>query len=490
MELSILLFLFLPAMSFSKRHKTKRSLNSSHLCFPVVGDIGGVPYPPFQTPSQKDVAALLAKVTSQLNCQFVLGVGDNFYFDGVSNVSDPRFTLTFEQTYSNMKEIPWYMIAGNHDHLKNVSAQIGYSKVSKRWKFPFFYYSEVHSIPDSNKTAEIVSIDTTLLCWNKRVNGAPTHQEQMKWIEKKLSDSKSAYLIVAGHHPVLSGGLHGSTDCLIRKIKPLLEKHKVTAYFSGHDHNLQHIKEGNSDVHYFVTGSGNFVDGRMWNKDKLPSGSLKFQNGFLGGFTLLRLSDKYMRVTLLNTTPKELWKLKIFPRMEKKRNTTTENKTETSKQPVDNTDAIIESWGNAYASSLLSPSHSALPSQNLPKQNLPSQTLPSQNLLLQKLPSQHLPSQNFPSQGLLSGVPGYASSTLNPYYYGMGWYGANGMYPAYNYPFVTSFGAAKLASKNNNYGFLNTAVKKDIQGRYPPSYLSMNNYLNDLDEAFNLPFSH
>ena len=50
---------------------------------------------------------------------------------------------------------------------------------------------------------------------------------------------RAEYLIVAGHHPVLSAGIHGNTRYLISKLKPLLEENDVTAYLSGHDHNLQ-----------------------------------------------------------------------------------------------------------------------------------------------------------------------------------------------------------------------------------------------------------
>lgn len=48
-----------------------------------------------------------------------------------------------------------------------------------------------------------------------------------------------AYLIVAGHHPVFSAGVHGNTEYLESNLKPLLEENNVTVYLSGHDHNLQ-----------------------------------------------------------------------------------------------------------------------------------------------------------------------------------------------------------------------------------------------------------
>lgn len=63
--------------------------------------------------------------------------------------------------------------------------------------------------------------------------------EQWAWIENTLAKSTATYLLVAGHFPVWSIAEHGPTDCLVEKLKPLLEDHDVTAYLSGHDHNLQ-----------------------------------------------------------------------------------------------------------------------------------------------------------------------------------------------------------------------------------------------------------
>ena len=75
-------------------------------------------------------------------------LGDNFYTRGVKDDHDKRF----EETYSNVfntpsLKIPWYVIAGNHDHHGNVSAQISYSRRSPFWKFPNYWHAQKWIIP-------------------------------------------------------------------------------------------------------------------------------------------------------------------------------------------------------------------------------------------------------------------------------------------------------------------------------------------------------
>ena len=46
----------------------------------VVGDWGGVPFPPFHTPAQVATAAGMGKVAEAIEASAVIGLGDNFYF--------------------------------------------------------------------------------------------------------------------------------------------------------------------------------------------------------------------------------------------------------------------------------------------------------------------------------------------------------------------------------------------------------------------------
>ena len=71
---------------------------------------------------------------------------------------------------------------------------------------------------------------------------------------------------------VWSMAKHGPTEVLVERLKPLLEQHNVSAYFSGHDHNLQYIQEADSNVSYFVVGAGHLTDPSDDHKVRSSSG--------------------------------------------------------------------------------------------------------------------------------------------------------------------------------------------------------------------------
>ena len=59
-----------------------------------------------------------------------------------------------------------------------------------------------------------------------------------------VENSKADWIIVFGHHPVLSSGKHGSgssTVTMYNDYRALMLRHKVAIYVCGHDHALEHI---------------------------------------------------------------------------------------------------------------------------------------------------------------------------------------------------------------------------------------------------------
>lgn len=67
--------------------------NRTSIKFLAVGDWGGVPYPPYITAVQKATAREMSKVAEQMGADFILALGDNFYYRGVDSVDSPRFKV-------------------------------------------------------------------------------------------------------------------------------------------------------------------------------------------------------------------------------------------------------------------------------------------------------------------------------------------------------------------------------------------------------------
>jgi len=238
---------------------------------------------------QLAVAEALANTAKAIGSRFVLALGDNFYWHGVSSVADPLWKSVWEDRFSAPSlQTPWYVILGNHDHYGNAEAQIdfarqeldcqGFKNCPARWTLPRFWYSKVVESSQQSFTAEFVFIDTVILSegtsqalaeqraaegklppealakWNAWAEQRKLMAKlQLEWFEATLKASTAEWLIVVGHYPVFSGGEHGNTPELQEQVKPLLEKYKVNAYLCGHDHTLQVLQS--NGVHYFVSGA-------------------------------------------------------------------------------------------------------------------------------------------------------------------------------------------------------------------------------------------
>lgn len=63
------------------------------LRFLVIGDMGGLPTWPYTTFVEVGTAEEMGKIADLYSPQFVLELGDNFYYDGVKNVQDKRFEV-------------------------------------------------------------------------------------------------------------------------------------------------------------------------------------------------------------------------------------------------------------------------------------------------------------------------------------------------------------------------------------------------------------
>jgi len=223
---------------------------------------------------------------------FQLMLGDNFYYDGVTDVNDPRFKATFEEVYTapQLMTTTWHVQVGNHDHNGDVQAQIDYSAKSQRWSYPSRFYTLSYKLKKTNTAINFISIDTVTLAGQVKGDhdfaqpsgpvNAKLAEDSWAWIEEQLQRlaPTSDYLFVYGHYPVYSVSSHGPTKVLLQKLEPMLRKYKVNALLCGHDHNNQHINVSydGGKIDYVVAGVSSRYDTSQSHKSSVPANSLRY----------------------------------------------------------------------------------------------------------------------------------------------------------------------------------------------------------------------
>ena len=237
--------------------------------FIALGDWGGRAEWPYTTHEQTRVAAQMQAYSTNQNVSFVLSLGDNFYPAGISSGQDVRFKQTFENVYlrGNLRHVPWYVVAGNHDYRTkdSVQHQIDYSARSNGvWNFPSplyaFNFELRSSSSNSSKLIHFIQIDTVLLCGLHDAYYANTlnqdYYKQLVALLDAVKLSKSDLIFLVGHHPVytaMSSRKHSS--CINKHLLRLMEIYSISAYLGGHDHTLQYHTYSNK-LHFFISGAG------------------------------------------------------------------------------------------------------------------------------------------------------------------------------------------------------------------------------------------
>ncbi|CAN1137669.1 Purple acid phosphatase 17 [Linum perenne] len=243
----------------------------------------------------------MGRIGEELDIDFVISTGDNFYDDGLKGLHDPAFEDSFSRVYAaNSLQKPWYTVLGNHDYRGDALAQLNpvLRKVDSRWLC-------LRSFMVDTEIASFFFVDTTPFVNNYFIDKVHTYDWRgisprkaylanlLKDLESALRESSARWKIVVGHHPIRSIGHHGDTQDLIQNLLPILKANNVDMYINGHDHCLEHISSHDSPIQYLTSGGGS----KAWNGDIKSYDERVMKFYYDGqGFVSMQLTDTSVEV--------------------------------------------------------------------------------------------------------------------------------------------------------------------------------------------------
>ncbi|CAE8598695.1 unnamed protein product [Polarella glacialis] len=233
-----------PRTRFNKHHSVElcshtqftQCYNSKGMgCTPGCGYVPGV-----DDKAQLLVAQAMQQRAARNSPQYILNVGDNFYWGGIektcgtpmdqiSYTAHHQFDQIYESVYTGpgLDQAPWFSVLGNHDWGGRVfnngwDQQIAYTWNSKRWVMPAAYYSARVEYPDQAMDASDMNQDPEHNICGAAHNpkdascasqGGPESiatckkwfwdmwAKQQAWVQDKLTASTADWQIIVTHFP-------------------------------------------------------------------------------------------------------------------------------------------------------------------------------------------------------------------------------------------------------------------------------------------------
>lgn len=216
--------------------------------------------------------------TGDSSVAFVLNTGDNFYYCGIQNTSDPQISEDYTKLFGGMG-VPWYHSLGNHDYGFAPEAQLRLNETIPEWIMDDRYYHRREILP-GNITVNIIILDTNPCvkdyrgtdrrrwdpCGTQYPDCSPIaepcrfHENilsqdcdaQLSWAQKVFANiPEGEWIFVVGHHKAEEVNVADFQTTIF-------DNPRVHLYLNGHTHNLEHYSI-NGQSKYMTTGAGGMV---------------------------------------------------------------------------------------------------------------------------------------------------------------------------------------------------------------------------------------
>ncbi|KAJ3268227.1 Tartrate-resistant acid phosphatase type 5, partial [Terramyces sp. JEL0728] len=271
------------------------------LSFLALGDWGA----DYHITELQAVGKQMDSVGTQRNAQFVIALGDNFYNNGVTSVTDPKWQSVWLNSFTGLtSQLPWYCIL---DWYGNEVAEIEYSKIHPRWNLPDYFYTRTIQLQGFTVGLgynDQLADDFKAKGWTIENQ---THQRQLDWIAAQLQQMNTyEYTIVLGHHHLVTCD---GTGVYMGSLLELLQQYKVTSYMYGHKHTLKSAKYQNT---LFVqSGAGGQVEGLCNNNIQ---GSTEVWGASSYGFVAADITKSSLHVDFIDLNGNILHSTAVNPR--------------------------------------------------------------------------------------------------------------------------------------------------------------------------------
>lgn len=300
-------------------------LINSQVAFMSIGDWGGASLGGYHYKNANDTSSAMSMFLNKSDAKFVINTGDNFYYCGIENLTDPLISSDFTDLFGKIN-IPWYSSLGNHDYGFNPEIQLQLHNVIPNWVLDNRYYSKRLVFNDT--IINLVVLDTSPCVSDYRNNDKskwdpcglefPTcgpepgicafHDniisqncnDQLIWFNNTINNiSNNEWTIVVGHHR--------ADQIDVEDFNSILENNKIHLYINGHVHALQHYQyKGQSK--YITTGAGSMV---MVGKNNINHLSKDIWRHEDTGFTSHIINGTELETYFINKNGKIIYNFKI-----------------------------------------------------------------------------------------------------------------------------------------------------------------------------------
>jgi hypothetical protein len=289
--------------------------NDSSIKFISLGDWGGAALGGYHLKNVLHTASAITTFMQSSDNQFIINTGDNFYYCGIQNTSDPQITEDYTKLFAQIN-LPWYNCLGNHDYGFVPEAQLQLNGTIPNWIMDSRYYWR--RLNFSGVVINVIALDTNPCVsdyrrddpskWDPCSTEFPTcspvegqcffHanilkqacEPQLTWFTRVLDQiPANEWVIVFGHHR--------AEQVDVADFQSQLDRPNVHLYLNGHVHSLEHYSIHNQDK-YITTGAACMV---VPNAIKtVGSNNNNVWSKMVSGYTTHRIHDNTLTTEFRN----------------------------------------------------------------------------------------------------------------------------------------------------------------------------------------------